>query len=259
MLLNLRQNLIQNPSRNLICERDMETNKKINTCIFSKGKITENRNLASGIYKITIDTAECYFSCPGQIVIIEFDGKREAFPVSEYDGKRFSVAINTEEGIAKELSEAEIGTEVAVCTGLGNGFDVDAIPEGATIVADTKGISQMLSLTRELLMQGKNCKLVLGYPNKESIFMVDSFKNLCNDIEVLTEDGSNGREGRAEDGIRAAEYVCAGGSVEMLHKLAEKTENGQFNMICSATNEEDVFSICRTGPVFEKDNIDWDM
>ncbi|HHW94394.1 MAG TPA: hypothetical protein GX736_00455 [Mogibacterium sp.] len=238
----------------------METNERIKTCTFSKGEISENRNLASGIYKITIDTAECYFSCPGQIVIIEFNGERKAFPVSEYDGKRFSIAINTEEeGFAKELSKAEMGTEVAVCTGLGNGFDVDAIPEGATIVADTKGISQMLSLTRELLMRGKNCKLVLGYPNKESIFMVDSFKNLCNDIEVLTEDGSNGREGRVEDGIREAEYVCAGGSVEMLQKLAKKTEDGQFNMICSVNSEEDVFSICKNGPVFEKDNINWNM
>ena len=152
-----------------------------------------------------------------------------------------------------------MGTEVYVRTGLGNGFDVDAIPEGAILAADIKGVSQMLSLTRELLMQGKNCKLVLGYPDKESIFMVSSFKNLCNDIEVLTEDGSNGRAGKVEDGIREAEYVCAGGSVEMLRKLSENTQNGQFNMICSASDDNDIVDICKNGPVFEKENIDWNV
>lgn len=237
----------------------MNTDKKINGFTLNKGEITENRNLASGICKITIDTAECQFTRPGQIALIELNDRREAFPVCEYDGKRFSVAVEVEGDFTKELSEAEMGTEVYVRTGLGNGFDVDAIPEGAILAADIKGVSQMLSLTRELLMQGKNCKLVLGYPDKESIFMVSSFKNLCNDIEVLTEDGSNGRAGKVEDGIREAEYVCAGGSVEMLRKLSENTQNGQFNMICSASDDNDIVDICKNGPVFEKENIDWNV
>ena len=89
----------------------MKINNKINGYTLNKGEITENRNLASGIFKITIDTAECQFTRPGQVALIEFNGKREAFPVCEYDGKRFSVAVNDDDEFAKELTAADMGTD----------------------------------------------------------------------------------------------------------------------------------------------------
>ena len=86
------------------------------------------------------------------------------------------------------LSKYVEGDTLDVLTGLGNGYDVDSIPDNAVILADTTGIPQMLGLLRELLMRGKECRLILGYETKDHVFMMPQFRNLCNNIEVLTAD-----------------------------------------------------------------------
>ena len=200
--------------------------------IFEPGKIVEKKLLVDGIMKFTIQTAETHFTAPGQYseLRVSEDSDEGVFTVSEYDGKRFTVVFEIVGEPYTTISMLELGDSIEVCTGLGNGYSVDSIPDGALILADTNGIPQMLGLLRELLMRGKECRLVLGYESKDGIFMMPQFRNLCNNIEVLTADGSNGRQGRAYDGIRYADYVVAAGSVEMLDNLAKKADAGQFNL-----------------------------
>lgn len=181
---------------------------------------------------MTLETDETHFTTPGQYAIIKLPNTdiEDAFTVSEYDGKRFTTVFKVDDDLTKHLSTLRLGDVVEVQTGLGNGYNVEIIPDGAVLLADTTGIPQMFGLLRELLIRGKQCKLVLGYSSKDRIFMIDPFRNLCNNIEILTADGSNGRQGRAYDGIRHAEYVCAAGSVEMLDNIAKKADAGQFNL-----------------------------
>ena len=199
---------------------------------FELGRIVEKKPLVEGILKFTIETAETHFTAPGQYAELRLtDSENEGvFIVSEYDGKRFTTVFKTDGNRYSEISKLELGDKLEVRTGLGNGYDVEAIPDGAVVMADTTGIPQMLGLLRELLMRGKECRLILGYASKDQVFMMPQFRNLCNNIEVLTADGSNGRQGRAYDGIRKAEYVVAAGSVEMLDNLATKADAGQFNL-----------------------------
>ena len=199
---------------------------------FEVGKIVEKKLLVEGIMKFTIQTQETHFTRPGQYAELRLKGSEdeEMFIVSEYDGKRFTTVFKIDGRVYEDIATLELGDELEIRTGLGNGYDVDAIPDGAIILADITGIPQMLGLLRELLMRGKECKLILGYDTKDHVFMMPQFRNLCNNIEILTADGSNGRQGRAYDGIRKAEYVVAAGSVEMLDNLAKKADAGQFNL-----------------------------
>ena len=156
-------------------------------------------------------------------------------------------------------------------TGLGNGFDVDAVPDGAFIVADSAGVAEMLELARALLTRGRSFKAVLGYETKHDIYMIDSFRNICNEIEVLTLDGSNGREGRPADVIRGAAYICASGTLPMLRTLALRCNDGQFSLsnlmlttsepegaLIVPTNAGDTSSI-NDGPVYDKNEIRWNL
>lgn len=234
------------------------------------GRIVQNKHLAGDFYKMTFDTGECSFTRPGQFAIIEAEGIRRPFQVCEFDSNRFTIVFKADDEVGTALSHQEEGSEILVQTGLGNGYDVDLIPNGAILAADDKGIPEMLGLARELLMHGKNCRLVLGYPSKKDIFMLDAFRNLVNDIEVLTLDGSNGREGVPSDAIRNAEYVCASGSAEMLKDLAAKTAGGQFSVSCAvvvvSADYDDCLvetvngtvNSCDEGPVFDKDEVVWD-
>ena len=127
----------------------------------------------------------------------------------------------------------------------------------------------MLELARCLLTRGKSFKAVLGYDTKSDIYMVESFRTICNEIEVLTLDGSNGREGTAADVIRDANYVCASGSLQMLKKLVLRCSQGQFSlsnqMLTTSEPEGELIvptrlgdtSSINDGPVYDKNEIRW--
>jgi dihydroorotate dehydrogenase electron transfer subunit len=147
---------------------------------------------------------------------------------------------------------------------------VRRIPDGAVLAAEDIGIPEMLGLARELLMHGKNCRLVLGYSSKKDRFMLDSFRTLVNEIEVLTLDGSNGREGTPADAIRRCDYLCASGSAKMLKSLSGVAKEGQFSVsvpvLIGSDDYDDCYittiagnsNCCDDGPVYNKDAVDWE-
>lgn len=199
---------------------------------YINGILVEKKLLVEDVMKMTFEVEECHFTAPGQYANIrvkdsDLDGD---YNMSEYDSKRFTVVYRIFDQASMELALLELGDSVDIVTGLGNGYSVDEIPSDAVIVADGLGIPQMLGLAKELLMQGKDYRIVLGFPSKDQVFMISFFQNLCSNIEVLTLDGSNGRQGRADDAIRNVDYICASGSIEMLDRLSKKAKSGQFNV-----------------------------
>jgi len=234
-------------------------------------RIVQNDNLVRDIHKMTFDMGECDFSLPGQYAMIEACGVRRPYQVCDFDSNRFTVVFSAEDAVGSKLATLRPGDEVTVTTGLGNGFDIDALPEEVCLVADDLGIPEMLGLSRSLLMRGIRCRLVLSYPSKSDIYMLESFRNLVNEIEVLTLDGSNGREGKASDAVKHADYICAGGSLDMLKSLADKSEAGQFSLSSTVLAESADYDDCfiettegrlncsDAGPVFDKNIIRWDL
>ena len=236
------------------------------------GKIVQNDNLVRDIHRMTFDMGECDFKLPGQYAMIEAKGVRRPYQVCDFDSNRFTIVFpadaNKESSV---LASLKPGDEALITTGLGNGFDIDSMPEDVCLVADDLGIPEMLGLARALLMRGIRCKLILSYPSKNDIYMLDPFRNLVNEIEVLTQDGSNGREGRASDAVRHVPYICAGGSLEMLKSLADKADDGQFSMSSTILAESADYDDCfidttegrlncsDSGPVFNKNIIRWDL
>ena len=189
----------------------------------------------------------------------------------DFDSNRFTVVFPADGKESKVLASLKPGDEVIVTMGLGNGFDLDAMPDEVLLVADDLGIPEMLGLSRALLVRGIGCKLILSYPSKKDIYMLESFRHLVNEIEVLTLDGSNGREGTASDAVRNAPYICAGGSLSMLKSLANKAPEGQFSMSSTILAESADYDDCYidttegrlncsdAGPVFDKNIIRWDL
>ena len=201
--------------------------------------------------------------------MIDAGGAVRPYPVCDFDSRRFSVVMRTDEEHASVLINMDIGTELGCLTGLGNGFDVDSVPSGAYIVADSAGVAEMLELARAMLTRGKLFKAVLGYESKDDIFMIESYRNICNEIEILTMDGSNGRQGTPADVIRNAEYVCASGTLPMLEKLVLRCGEGQFSLsnqmltteapegaLTVPTRLGDTITI-NDGPVYDKNEIKW--
>ena len=219
---------------------------------------------------MTFDADESGFRAPGQYVMIETCGYRKPYQVSDFDSNRFTIVFPADDYGSAELSELNVGDEVVFESGLGHGYSAETIPDEVCIVANGMGIPEMKSVARALLVLGKKCRLVLEYPSKQDIYMLDAFKELVSEIEVVTLDGSNGREGRAVDAVGSDDYVIAGGTLDMLKSLASKVKAGQFslssNILAHSNSYDDCYlettdgikNCCEDGPVFDKNMIKWE-
>lgn len=234
-------------------------------------KVEKRDNLINNIYKMTFAAEKSGFKKPGQYAIIEARGHRKPYQVCEFDSERFTIVFEADDEISQELSELNSGDEVIIDGGLGTGFASDDVPDEVCIVANGMGIPEMIGVARGLLIRGKKCRTILEYPSKQDIYLLESFKNLVNEIEVVTVDGSNGREGRAEDMVKPDEYVMASGTIEMLSKIAEKVPEGQFSLSstvlahsadyddCYLETTEGLKNCSDDGPVFDKNIVRWDL
>ena len=112
------------------------------------GKIVSNDNLVRDIHKMTFDMGECDFRLPGQYAMIEAGGVRRPYQVCDFDSNRFTVVFPADGKESKILASLSPGEDVTVTMGLGNGFDLDAMPDEVLLVADDLGIPEMLGLSR---------------------------------------------------------------------------------------------------------------
>ena len=234
------------------------------------GSLVSNDILVRDIHRMTFDMGECEFRQPGQYANLEAGGFGGPYQVCDFDSNRFTIVFPIIDKTSEVLASLKPGDKALISAGLGKGFDLDEIPDEVTLVADDVGIPEMLGLVRRLVVRGKKCKLILGYPCKNDIYMLDSFTNLVSEIEVLTLDGSNGRAGGAADAVKHAPYVCASGSLAMLKELAGKVDNGQFSLSGTILAESSSYEDCYVettegrlnctdaGPVFDKNIILWD-
>ena len=233
-------------------------------------KVEKRDRLVNNIYKMTFDAGQSGFKKPGQYAMIEAKGRRKPYQVCEFDSNRFTIVFDADDEISRDLADLKIGDEVIIEGGLGSGFVTVDTPQEVCIVANGMGVSEMLGVARSMLMRGKKCKTILEYPSKHEIFLLESFKNLVNEIEVVTLDGSNGRQGSAVDVVKKDDYVLAGGNLDMLKGLSEKVSAGQFSLgstvLMHSADYDDCFiettegrkNCSDDGPVFDKNVILWE-
>ncbi len=236
-----------------------------------KSTILENQMLAKDIYRMTLESDNS-FTAPGQFVMLEVPELflRRPISVSSYDSERYVIIYKVVGAGTEKMSKMQPGETIATLTGLGNGYDVDAIPDGCTLIGGGIGIPPMLGLAQNLITQGKKCKVVLGFNTKEDIFLVDEFEKFTDDITIMTADGSYGKKGFVTDAFDTLDYACACGPLKMLEALDAKVKEGQFSlearmgcgfgacMGCSIQTKEGNHRVCKEGPVFNKEVLLWE-
>lgn len=235
-------------------------------------EILENKELAEGVYKMTVETNSSEFTSPGQFAMVEIPDKflRRPISVSSYDSERYTLIYKVVGEGSDAMSKLTIGNKIKALTGLGNGYDVDVIPDGAYIIGGGIGIPPMLGLLKSMVMSGKSCKVILGFNSKDEIFMLDDFKQLTDDVVVMTADGSFGAKGFVTDAFDECDYACACGPLPMLKTLSKQVRHGQFSlearmgcgfgacMGCAIKTVAGSQRVCKEGPVFDKEVLLWE-
>lgn len=238
--------------------------------------VISNTPLTKDVYRMVLEGDTEWITRPGQFVNIELEGLylRRPISISDWDERTITIIYKVVGRGTKQMSKMAQGVKLDLLTGLGNGFDTSIESERPLLVGGGVGVPPLYRLAKDLLAQGKQASVVLGFNTSSEIFYADEFKALGVDLYISTADGSMGVKGFVTDAIREAEikfdYFYSCGPLPMLKALCDCCEvSGELSfeermgcgfgacMGCSCKTLAGNKRICKDGPVMKREEIIW--
>ncbi|MBP3550537.1 MAG: dihydroorotate dehydrogenase electron transfer subunit [Alistipes sp.] len=238
--------------------------------------VTKNEALTPLIYKMQLAGDVSGVTRAGQFVEIALDGLylRRPISVCNYDEGELTIIYKVVGKGTDLMSQMAEGTQLDVLTGLGNGFDTEHECNKPLLVGGGVGVPPLYRLTRDLIAQGKEVTVVLGFNTESEIFYAEEFEALGAKVILATADGSVGVKGFVTDAIRErrveADYFYSCGPLPMLKALCNSLEiSGEVSleermgcgfgicMGCSIHTTKGAKRVCKDGPVFKKEEVIW--
>lgn len=238
--------------------------------------VISNTPLTKDVYRMVLEGDTEWITRPGQFVNIELEGLylRRPISISDWDERTITIIYKVVGRGTERMSKMAQGVKLDLLTGLGNGFDTSIESECPLLVGGGVGVPPLYRLAKDLLAQGKQVSVVLGFNTSSEIFYADEFKALGVDLYVSTADGSMGVKGFVTDAIREAEikfdYFYSCGPLPMLKALCDCCEvSGELSfeermgcgfgacMGCSCKTLAGNKRICKDGPVMKREEIIW--
>ena len=234
------------------------------------------RQLTGDVWELRLAGDTSAVTAPGQFVNVELPGKflRRPISVCDWDPGSLTLLVKEAGEGTRELVRLPAGTALNVLSGLGNGFDIAAAPEGAALVGGGIGIAPLYGLAKRMLAAGRSFQVVLGFRSREDAFCLEEFAALGAEVLTATEDGSLGAKGFVTGVLKElpqCAYVLACGPTAMLkavHALPQIT-GGQFSFEarmacgfgacvgCTIQTKKGLRRVCKDGPIFHKEDIVW--
>lgn len=211
---------------------------------------------------------------PGQFVNIKLDGFFLRRPISVCDSGEKSIKLIYKivgEGTEK-LAGMKEGERLDMLIGLGNGFDVRTSGDTPLLIGGGVGVPPLYGLCKKLVAEGKRPSVILGFNKADEIFYEKEFSALSDRVIITTVDGSRGVKGFVTAAMNDIpySYIYTCGPKAMLSAVnsAAKT-SGQFSleermgcgfgacMGCTCKTKSGAKRVCREGPVFVREEIEW--
>ena len=223
----------------------------------------------------------------GQFVIVRVreGGERIPLTITDYDRDSGLLTIVVQEvgATTRRLGELQQGEEILDMVGpLGEAPD---IPSGGHIVGvgGGYGSAALLCLMRELKDRGENTTIIMGAREKDLLILSDELNEICDHVEICTDDGSAGFKGFVTERLQQMidggppgrpDYVIAIGPMPMMRAVEKTTRAaGVANtasldplMIdgtgmcggCRVTVGGETKFACVDGPEFDGHKVDYD-
>lgn len=236
--------------------------------------ITENKALTENVMKMCLRGDTSAITAPGQFVNIKLDGMylRRPISVCDCEGDILTIVYKVVGKGTEKMQKMSNGI-LDILTGLGNGYDTSKSGRRPLLIGGGVGVPPMYMLAKQLISEGKNVSVILGFNTESEIFFEQEFKNLGAKVTVTTADGSYGVNGFVTDAMKDADYsyfyTC--GPEPMLRAVYNiSVTDGQFSfeermgcgfgacMGCSCKTVTGYKRICKDGPVLEKEEILWE-
>ena len=236
--------------------------------------ILSNEKIARDIYKMVISGDTSAITAPGQFVNIKLEGKflRRPISICDYDSDSITLIYKVVGGGTEQMSEMKAGDKLDVLVGLGNGYNISKSGSAPLLIGGGVGVPPMYRLCKDLISDGKNVSVILGFNSADDVFYKDEFEKLGSKVYVTTADGSFGIKGFVTDAMGEVNYdyffTCG---PEVMFRAVEKIvkTSGQYSfeermgcgfgacMGCSCKTKYGNKRICKDGPVLEREEIIW--
>lgn len=236
--------------------------------------IKENKALTANVFQMVLEGDTSDITASGQFVNVLLDGFYLRRPISVCDRTEglLTLVYKVVGKGTEKMSGMDAGETLDVLTGLGNGYDLSVAGERPLLLGGGVGVPPMYLLAKELVAEGKQVSVILGFNTKDEVFYENEFRALGADVTVTTVDGSYGTKGFVTDVMKDLEYThfytC--GPEPMLRAVWNTSvTSGQLSfeermgcgfgacMGCSCKTLTGYKRICKDGPVMRKEEILW--
>ncbi|MEA1871037.1 MAG: sulfide/dihydroorotate dehydrogenase-like FAD/NAD-binding protein [Candidatus Bipolaricaulota bacterium] len=251
-------------------------------------KILSKRTLGPQISEYIIEAPEVVHATqPGHFIALRLHEKGERIPLTIVDTNQQTggVTIVVQE-VGKSTQEMgdhfHAGGSILDFVGpLGVPSEIENY--GTVIcVGGGLGIAPLYPIARALKRAGNTVIGIIGARNKDLLFYIDRMENVCDELIVMTDDGSTGRKGFTADPLREIlsskrkiDRVWAIGPAIMMKVCAEVTREFGVSTIVSLNSimidgtgmcgacrvevgDETKFA-CVDGPEFDGHKVDFDL
>jgi ferredoxin--NADP+ reductase len=251
-------------------------------------KILEKRSLTPVTTLFRVDAPLVARAAePGQFVIVRVHegGERIPLTIADYDSDDGTLTIVVQEvgTTTRYLGALGVGDEILDLVGpLGMALDIPA--EGHVVgIGGGFGAAALLCLMRKLSARGDRTTIIIGAREKELLILIDELTEVCDNLELCTDDGSAGFKGFvterlaqliAGEGPGRPDSVIAIGPMPMMRAVTETTRDTGIPTLvsldplmidgtgmcggCRVTINNEVKFACVDGPFFDAHQVDFD-
>lgn len=135
----------------------------------------------------------------GQFIILRVDENGERIPLTVADCNKQTGAVTiifqVVGSTTEKLQHKNVGDNIADIVGpLGKQTET-SYEKNAIVVGGGVGCAIAMPVAKKLFSLGANVTSIIGFRNKDLVILENEFKNCSNNLFVMTDDGSYGRQG----------------------------------------------------------------
>ena len=138
---------------------------------------------------------------PGQFIVLRIDEQGERIPltIADYDREKGTATVIFQKvgATTKRLDTLEEGDYLMDFAGpLGKASEFDHLKgKKAAVVAGGLGVAIAYPQAKALNAIGADVDVFIGFRSTSLYILTEEFKNACNNLYIMTDDGSNGHKG----------------------------------------------------------------
>ena len=251
-------------------------------------KIIEKKQLSAGVFYMKVNAPQIARNRKaGQFVIVQVEaefGERVPLTIADANAKEGWIALVFQAvgATTYKLSLKEAGEELPTVLGpLGQPSKIEKYDNPVLIVGGGFGVAPCYPIVQAHKAIGNKVIMVICARNKDLLIYVDEMKAICDEVIIMTDDGSAGRKGVStvpvkelcESQTPPAEVIAIGPPI-MMKFCAQTTKEYGINttvslntiMIdgtgmcggCRVSVGGQTKFVCVDGPEFNAHEVDWD-